>query len=141
MTHSHLLEILEKLALEKRNYLIDRYYNNPNYDLTQGLYLFDEELKKIKNWILHSEKYSKHSVFNLDHCYEEVLTFLKTPDIFYLNDTPINITPFNDTEFDYLYEEDIQIQNKLEEKTKKVLKEICTNTCTILDVLPAQEKR
>lgn len=135
MTHSHLLEILKKSGLEKRNYLIDRYQNNPDYDLTQGLYLFDEELKKIKNWILHSEKYPEHSVFDLDYYYKEIRSFFRTPDVFYLNDTTINITPFNDTEFDYLYEEDMEIQNKLEEKTNKVLKEICTDTCTIFDVI------
>lgn len=47
----------------------------------------------------------------------------------------------NDNEdFEYLYKEDEKLQKVLEEKTTAVLKEICTDTCTILDLIPDQEK-
>lgn len=130
--HKH----LKNLFVEKDNLLKKVEYRYANLNRSDSLSNLTKE-KQLLLSLLEDSFYLKEETIDL-----LLKDFQETPIEFFL--------VFFNTEFDSVLEDesnlhdqedfDKKVFNKNEQKTADVLKEICTETCTLLDLIPDQER-
>lgn len=130
-------ERLKKLFQEKNELLKEAECKYSDLNRSESNFRLEHE-KYILTSLLENSFYIK------DETFEALLNDFENLSLeYFLVFFDIEFDSIGDENKDLSFEEehDKNVFNKNEEKTNKVLKEICTTTCTILDVLPAQEKR
>ena len=140
LTYSDVLHFLNNQSVIKRQEIVKIFNNNVKYDSEIGLSVFDSEVEEFRTIIKWAETSQINPCPAPQKMYNIVSEFLNKEDFYYLLETTRHITQKDNEEFAYLYEEDEKIQEVLEEKTASVLKEICTDTCSILDLIPDQKR-
>jgi len=135
LTYRQVFEFFDQEVSLKIHFFKKVYKDNIKINIDRGILRFTEDVKKVREhieWCIENKSLTKETP---DSALEFFRHFLKNSDLLYLCDEVIEFSQEDNDEFDYLYKEDEQIQAELERKTTEILKEICTDTCTILDLI------